>query len=367
MRAVSAAPAPALAPRRAPAGRSPRARVARRSTRALATATSTESSSTEASAKASSGDPEADNTVTVKSAEGVRLVRDEASGEFGLEFLLRCERPEDVDVWVPAALVADDVKRDYERNWWTCCRAGDLPVVESMLRGGGAALVAARDDDGRTGLHFACGVGSIECVNAILGAGAEVDAADKDAFTPLHIAAGYLHEKIVESLVLAGANPELQDSTGRSPLDLVETLKLNTPATTVTFARRSVLESIAKTLEKFVFEEVPPKAILDARVAQDGDGKEFLVEWLDEFEPQWVGQRDVSDDIIDDYERGLEYAKKARTFEPPTIAGPEDASAEGGSPGAKKKKKKKGAAAARRRRLVVWEDGSLPSWELADA
>ena len=100
---------------------------------------------------------------------------------------------------------------------------------------------------------------------------------------------------------------------------------------------------------------------------RDGDGKEFLVEWLDEFEPQWVGQRDVSDDIIDDYERGLEYAKKARTFEPPTIAGPEDASAEGGSPGAKKKKKKKGAAAARRRRLVVWEDGSLPSWELADA
>ena len=54
-----------------------------------------------------SGDPEADNTVTVKSAEGVRLVRDEASGEFGLEFLLRCERPEDVDVWVPAALVAE--------------------------------------------------------------------------------------------------------------------------------------------------------------------------------------------------------------------------------------------------------------------
>ena len=86
MRAVSAASAPALAPRRAPAGRSPRARVARRSTRALATATSTESSSTEASAKASSGDPEADNTVTVKSAEGVRLVRDEASGEFGLEY-----------------------------------------------------------------------------------------------------------------------------------------------------------------------------------------------------------------------------------------------------------------------------------------
>ena len=124
--------------------------------------------------------------------------------------------------------------------------------------GGRAALVAARDDDGRTGLHFACGVGSIECVNAILGAGAEVDAADKDAFTPLHMLLGSCTRRSSSLFVRAGANPELQDSTGRSPLDLVETLKFNTPATTVTFARRSVLESIAKTLEKFVFEEVPP-------------------------------------------------------------------------------------------------------------
>jgi signal recognition particle protein len=84
-------------------------------------------------------------------------------------------------------------------------------------------------------LHYACGVGSEECVRAILAYGAEVDAKvlwmklnfsslsilecsaqDKDCFTPLHIAAGYLHEKIVEILVQSGANPELQDSTGRS-------------------------------------------------------------------------------------------------------------------------------------------------------
>ena len=64
------------------------------------------------------------------------------------------------------------------------------------------------------------------------------------------------------------------------PLDLVETLKLNTPATTVTFARRSVLESIVKTLEQFVFEEVPPAVIVACRTTES-DQKEYLVQWLD--------------------------------------------------------------------------------------
>ena len=67
-----------------------------------------------------------------------------------------------------------------------------------MLRGGGQALVAARDDDERSALHYACGVGSEDCVRAILANGAEVDAKDKDSFTPLHIAAGCL-EPLQES------------------------------------------------------------------------------------------------------------------------------------------------------------------------
>ena len=64
------------------------------------------------------------------------------------------------------------------------------------------------------------------------------------------------------------------------PLDLVETLKRNIPATTVTFARRSVLESISHTIERFVYEEVPPAAIKGVRPAGDL-GDEYLIEWLD--------------------------------------------------------------------------------------
>lgn len=97
----------------------------------------------------------------------------------------------------------------------------------------------------------------------------------------------------------------------------METLKLKTPATTVTFARRSVLESIAKTLEQYVFEEVPPAAIKDSRTT-DSDQKEYLVQWLDDFSDSWVLGRDISDDLIQDFEKGLEYARMTKAYDPPS-------------------------------------------------
>ena len=109
------------------------------------------------------------------------------------------------------------------------------------------------------------------------------------------------------------------------------------------FARRSVLESIAKTLEQFVFEEVPPAAIKRARVADDGSGDtEYLVEWLDDFCDSWVSKRDVADDLVRDFENGLEYAVVKRAYEPPSRqCGPKK----------------------NRRRLVAWADGAPPTWE----
>lgn len=328
---------------------SPRTRVPRRRPEtARVHATATEEASATSVAK---GDDLGNAAREVESALGVRLRRTENSAtEFTLEFLLRVKGVDD-DVWVPAALTADDVKRDYEAKWWKSCREGNFEVVEEMLRGGGEALVAARDDDGRSALHYACGVGSEQCVRAIIARGATADARDKDSFTPLHIAAGYLHEKIVEILVKSGANPELEDSTGRSPLDLVETLTLQTPATTVTFARRSVLESIAKTLEQFVFEEVPPRAIKRVRVADDGSGnKEYLIEWLDDFADQWVQQRDVADNLVADFEKGMEYATVVKTYQL------KDSDPEKTAAGGKNKKKKQ-------RTLKLWADGAPPTWE----
>jgi len=276
----------------------------------------------------------------VNAAEGVR-VRCEASFA-RLEYLLSFVDIDDF-FWVPSDVVADDIKRNYEAKWWQTCREGNIEAVEKMLRGGGQALVAARDADDRSGLHYACGVGNEECVRAILAYGAEVDSLDKDSFTPLHIAAGYLHEKIVEVLVQAGANPELEDSTGRSPLDIVETLKLNTPATTVTYGRRSTMESLAQTLERFVFEEVPPSSIKQSRLTED-NLKEYLIEWLDDCPDSWILEENIAEDLLQDYAEGMEYAQLRDTFViPPGFSD----------------------STVRNVRLNTWADNAPPSWDLS--
>lgn len=284
--------------------------------------------------------PNSNLAVEVNAAEGLRIRCEPSS--IRLEYLLSFVDTDD-HFWVPADLVAEDVKRNYESKWWQACRQGNIAVIEEMLRGGGQALVAARDADNRSGLHYACGVGNEECVRALLSYGAEVDALDKDSFTPLHIAAGYLHEKIVEVLVQSGANPELEDNTGRSPLDLIETLKQNTPATTVTYARRSIMESLAQTLERFVFEEVPPCSIKQSRVTED-NVKEYLVEWLDDCPDSWVLEEDIAVDLLQDYAEGIEYAQLRDVFVVP--------------PGSS-------ASMEQNKRLITWVDEAPPSWELS--
>jgi len=256
-----------------------------------------------------------DGVVRVKFAKGVRLLRSQKG--FTLEYLLQTFEPE-MNIWVRSDQVAEDVKSDYEAKWWQCCRTGNAFEIAEMLKGGGQALACARDANDRSGLHYASGLGSQECVRALLAYGAEVDAKDKDCFTPLHIAAGYLHEDIVSTLVKAGANPELQDISGRSPLDLIEGLLLSTPATTVTYARRSIMESITRTLEDFVFEEVPPAIIQACRLKNEQ--KEYLIGWLDEMPPSWVSEKDISDEVIEDFEMGLEYAEILKKYDPPCPA-----------------------------------------------
>ena len=69
---------------------------------------------------------------------------------------------------------------------------------------------------------------------------------DKDGYTPLHIAAGYLNRGVVRLLLAAGADPELSDRQGRSALDLVVSIKQNTPTTPDFFARRGALDDVVK-------------------------------------------------------------------------------------------------------------------------
>ena len=124
---------------------------------------------------------------------------------------------------------------------------------------------------------------------------------------------------MVKLLVGAGADPELQDKQGRSALDLIVALKENTPNTAEFFTRRGALDEVAKArvalflrftarlpsrvdciltlrlryaqeLEKQLFEELEPRAILAKRGGGEGEDAqplEYLVHWGDGAENTW--------------------------------------------------------------------------------
>jgi signal recognition particle protein len=171
-------------------------------------------------------------------------------------------------------------------------------------------------------------------VKSLLENEAEVDAHDCEGYTSLHIAAGYLNTETVETLLRAGADPELEDDSGRSALNLVETLKAATPASTTTYSKRSKLETLSTLLRNYTFEEVVPSNIVDSRITDFG-GVEYLVEWMDGYQESWVSELDVSDDLIRDYNDGFEFAGCKRTFD----------------------------SGKRNELLVQWKDTTPPSWE----
>jgi signal recognition particle protein len=148
---------------------------------------------------------------------------------------------------------------------------------------------------------------------------------DKEGYTPLHIAAGYLNRGVVRLLLSAGADPELSDRMDRSALDLIVALKQNTPTTPDFFARRGALDEVAKELETHLYEELEPRAILAKRTLPNpkagedpeaGPGPtEYLVLWSDGSEETWEPERNVADDVIADFEAGLEYASAKRVLE----------------------------------------------------
>lgn len=219
------------------------------------------------------------------------------------------------------------------------------------MEGSGEVLVKARDMKNRSPLHYACGIGNLTNVESLLANEAEVDAhvifktyytihsqfslkQDCEGYTSLHIAAGYLNTETVEILLRAGADPEVEDDSGRSALNLVETLKAATPASTTTYTKRSRLETLSTLLRNYTFEEVVPSNIIDSRISDNG-GVEYLVEWMDGYQESWVSELDVSDDLIRDYNDGFEFANCKKIF----------------------------CSGKRNELLVQWKDTIPPTWE----
>ena len=210
--------------------------------------------------------------------------------------------------WILATAIAADVVAEFETPWWNAAKKADEKALADLLADTSISRDPdAVDSDGRTALHFVAGLGSEGCVRVLAAAGADLNRRERSGggLTPLHMAAGYARPAAVKSLIESGANPEISDDIGRTPLDLAREVLAKTPkANPATFARRIALEASIKEMESAVFEFAEVEQVIEARGYNDK--KEFLVQWKDGGR-EWVKARWVAEDLIQDYEAGLEY------------------------------------------------------------
>jgi len=276
--------------------------------------------------------------VDVEELLGVRVVKLD-DGRPQVEY--RCRWADGAaDSWEPARNLAPDLLRDYEEKWWGYAKKGDREGLLKMMLGGKEVLVASLDKDRRSALHYAAGIGSEAAVELLLENGAEPDLGDKDGYSPLHIAAGYMNKPIVNKLIEWGADPELEDNQGRSVTDLVENLKQNMPKNPMTYVRLQSLNDVETSLLENLYVESLPARVLEVKDLELGR-REFLVEWEDPaLEPEWVADKHMADDVVEDFYNNLEYAYAARVLDDREVDGAFEY-------------------------LLEWQDGGEPSWEPA--
>lgn len=239
--------------------------------------------------------------------------------------------------WVPSANIARDVVEEYEGPWWAAVKKVDEKKLRELLEDV-ERDVDAIDENGRTALLFAAGLGSENCIRLLAEAGADLDKQDKEGFTALHIAAGYVKQGAVRTLVELGTDPEIEDSQGRNPIVLARDLLSKTSRSNpLQFARRLALEGVIKALEDSIFESVEVEQILDKRTGVGGK-VEYLVKWKDDAPEEWLAAEFIGEDLVQDYEAGLEYGIAENILE---------------------KREENGVIEY----LVKWADIELPTWE----
>eukprot|EP00798_Chlamydomonas_sp_ICE-L_P014313 gene14313-20296_t len=279
----------------------------------------------------------------------------------------------------PSINLSDDLIRDYETKWWEAARK------RSPLCCGHRAL------------HFAAATGNVECTKLLVEAGADQNLQDKEGYTPLHMAAGYMHTPSMAKLIELGSDAKLKDNAGRDVVILVDRLRDGMPLNLQTVQRRLGLEEVANVLMDQMYDEVPPGNLLDTvqqrlglkevanvlmdqmydevrpgylldtvqqclglkevanvlmdqmydevrpgnlldvRLRDDGN-REFLVQFEDGRDDEWVEERNIAPDVLEDFDTGLEYAKAEAVVDIVQVR-------------------------TERRFKVKWSDGYPTSWE----
>ncbi|KAG6653584.1 hypothetical protein CIPAW_05G087600 [Carya illinoinensis] len=208
-------------------------------------------------------------------------------GGTGMEYLIEWKDGHSPS-WVPSDFIAKDVVAEYETPWWTAAKKADEAAFQR--------LISAEED-----------LRDVDAVDPD-GPGANIDHRDNSGgLTALHMAAGYVQPGVVKQLLELGADPEVEDDKRRMPLDLAkEILRVTPKGNPVQFARRLALERVIRVLEEAVFEYAEVEEIMEKR--GKGDNLEYLVKWKDGGDNEWVKAGLIGEDLVRDYEAGLEYA-----------------------------------------------------------
>ncbi|PIN23407.1 26S proteasome regulatory complex, subunit PSMD10 [Handroanthus impetiginosus] len=222
----------------------------------------------------------------------------------GMEYLIEW-KDDHAPTWVPSDYIAKDVVGEYETPWWTATKKADDAALKQIIESDDGRDIDAVDQEGRTALLFVSGLGSEQCVQILAEAGADVNHRDNSGgLTALHMAAGYVKPGVAKLLLEFGADPEKEDDRGRTPLELAREILKVTPQ--LQFARRLGLENVIRVLEGAIYEFAEVEEIMERR--GKGENVEYLVKWKDGGDNEWVKARFVAEELVKDFEEGLEYA-----------------------------------------------------------
>ena len=99
---------------------------------------------------------------------------------------------------------------------------GSVEQVVSAMGGATEKDLNWQDPIGWTPLHFACRHGHVECVSALVAAGANIEQVDSNGWMPLHHACSRLRVECARLLIDAGASADVPNRRGNTPLHLAQ-------------------------------------------------------------------------------------------------------------------------------------------------